>query len=526
MITSTLDVSSMSTIKAKVELYDGSTLVKTCTCSDVLESFRIYREGDLSKFFGFGVCQKIALNLIDLDRELSLSTNNTVKVWLGDGETFDCPYPIFYITEVERDEDSNTISLTGFDIIHKASENSFSELGLVAPYTLYDIASACAIKLGMNLKIDSSLRYTFALSYDEGANLEGTELLRDILNAIAEVTQTIYFINNNNELVFIRLDGEVKLTVTRANYYALTTQTDRTLVAICNATELGDNITATTGAEGVTQYIRNNPFWELRTDLATLLEEAVLDIGGLTICQFDMDWDGNYLLEIGDKIALTTEDGNTVDTFILSDTIMYDGVYNELSEWKFTENETESPSNPSSIGDKINQTFARVDKVNKEILLVSGTASDNTARISQLEVKDAEIVASVQSIETKIEENSDVMDTRIETLTKEVALKVDSDAVEILVEKTLETGVEKVVTAAKKYTFDDTGLNVSSAGSNISTTITEDGMRIYRNSSEVLIADNQGVKAEDLHATTFLIIGTTSRLEDRQNRTACFWIGD
>jgi hypothetical protein len=57
------------------------------------------------------------------------------------------------------------------------------------------------------------------------------------------------------------------------------------------------------------------------------------------------------------------------------------------------------------------------------------------------------------------------------------------------------------------------------------TTITEDGMTVYRDSEAVLIADHEGVKAEDLHATTYLIIGNNSRFEDLGDRTACFWIG-
>jgi hypothetical protein len=108
-------------------------------------------------------------------------------------------------------------------------------------------------------------------------------------------------------------------------------------------------------------------------------------------------------------------------------------------------------------------------------------------------------------------------------------LKLDKEGVEITVEEILAEGVERVVTASKKYSFDDTGLNVSSSENSISTTILEDGMRIYRNGEEVLVADNEGVKAEDLHATTFLLIGENSRLQDWSTgatRTACFWIGE
>ena len=58
------------------------------------------------------------------------------------------------------------------------------------------------------------------------------------------------------------------------------------------------------------------------------------------------------------------------------------------------------------------------------------------------------------------------------------------------------------------------------------TTIDEDGMIIERNSNQVLVANNEGVDAYNLHASTYLIIGDNSRFEDYDNdsRTGCFWI--
>ena len=56
-------------------------------------------------------------------------------------------------------------------------------------------------------------------------------------------------------------------------------------------------------------------------------------------------------------------------------------------------------------------------------------------------------------------------------------------------------------------------------------------MSVYKNEEKVLIANNEGVKAANLHATTYLIIGNYSRFEDYTNidgevRTGCFWIGN
>lgn len=523
----------MSQVKAKVELYNGSTLANTCTCSDVLENFKISRQGDTSKFFGFGVCQKLSFSLIDLNRQLTINSDMGVKVYLGDGTEFDLPYPTFNIKEISRNEKNNTITCNAYDRLYKASELILADINIETPYSLRTLAQTIATALDLPLKLENVDESVFDTEYPTGANFAagGTDKLRVVLDAIAEVTQTVYFVNNSDTLVFKRLDkdGEAATTITRDVYFELNTQTPKTLTSICKATELGDNVTVGDDT-GSTQFVRDNPLWELREDIATLLETAFNSIGGITITQFDCDWNGDWRLEFGDKIDLVTEDNGKVSSYVLSDTITYQGALNEITEWKYTEDETETASNPSTIGEKINQTYARVDKVNKEIELLVADVTQNTEtvnqRISNIQVTTEGINASVKSLESKVDTKQQSTDAEIDRLVKEVNLKMDEDDVTILVSNKLESGVDKVTTASKKYTFDDEGLSVSSSGNNLSTFITEDGMQVYRAGQEVLTANNEGVKAEDLHATTYLIIGTTSRLEDRQNRTACYWIGE
>ena len=51
-------------------------------------------------------------------------------------------------------------------------------------------------------------------------------------------------------------------------------------------------------------------------------------------------------------------------------------------------------------------------------------------------------------------------------------------------------------------------------------------MEVRNGDGAVLTANSVGVDAANLHATTYLIIGTNSRLEDYDtNRTGCFWVG-
>lgn len=526
MIISNINIPSMSAVKAKVDIYNGDILATTCTCGDVLEDFTISREGDTGKFFGFGVCQKLSVNFIDLFRNLTadkLDTGFNIKVQFGDGEVFDNPYPNFYIDELNRDEKTNTITCTAYDKLYNSSQRVYGDLGISIPYSIEQLAEACAELLGVTLKIDVNDN-SFETLYETGGNFEPTDNIRYVLNTIAEATQTIYFLNNNDELVFKRLnqEGDSVLTITKNDYYELTTKTVKTLAGICSATELGDNVENKLDIDGITQYVRDNPLWELREDIADLVDNALAAIGGIAITQFECDWSGNYLLEIGDKISLIAEDNSELSTYLICDSIEYAGALGEISRWEYTEQGAETANNPTSLGDALNQTFARVDKVNKQIELVVSDAEANKEQLATLQINTDSINATVSSNNTSINELSD----RVDTLSSQVSASVTADQLSVEIKKELEQGAAAKVITTTGFTFDETGLSVEKSTSEMRTKITEDGMTVYKFDDAVLQANNEGVKAVNLHATTYLIVGMNSRFEDYKGgeRTGCFWI--
>lgn len=638
-------------IKAKAELFDVSALVATYTQNDAIKSINIERVGEDSKFFGIGIIHKVNIKLIDVNREINLTTENYFKIQIGiqlnDGSIEYVSFPKVYITEVNRDENTNELSITAYDVLNVAKTAILNDLELAKPYTIKNVIEAVGAKIGANktiigknllnlkngtyslneiiavvengtitlngtttdttfLPILTSSNYdvidgekftvstnnpianenvririnvngvydtalnvvncvatysktneyllignrlqiriqggttlnnfvikpqlevkatattyepyitAFDTEYTDGANFEGTENLKDVLTAAAEATQTIYFIDSNDNLVFKRLDrdGEAVKTISKANYITLDSSTNKRLQTICNATELGDNVSASITEIGSTQYVRDNPFWELREDIAELLEDAKNAICGITINQFNCNWRGDLALEIGDKIALVTKDNNTVISYLLNDVITYNGGLNQASEWQYTDVE-ESESNPNNLGDAIKQTFAKVDKANKQInLLVSEVAANNSS-ISSLQMSTDAINANVQK--------------DINELTNKVNATMTAEDVKLEIQSELSNGVDKVTTKTG-FTFDDEGLTVSKDGSEMTTTIDEDGMTVYRDSEEMLKANNEGVIAYNLHAKTYLIVGESSRFEDYEKdgetRTGCFWIGD
>lgn len=576
--------------RAKVELYNGSTLVENCTCSDRISNFDIERVGESGKFFGFGIIHKLNIQLIDLNRDLDIAKGYKIKVAVGDVTgRYDYPYPTFYVSDVLRNETDNSLSVVAYDKLHDSTLHMINELGLVStrPYTISEYVTTAANYIGIS-DINLNGYAEFNLSYENGANFDtdaegnivSTVTIRNLFTYASEATQTIYYLDSSDSLIFRRLSGSsaVDYNISKEEYFTLETGTALVLEGICNVTELGDNVQAGTGN---IQYVRENPFWNLRADINTLVDNALANVTGLSINPFVcQEWNGNHRLEIGDKITLELEDGSKVTSYLLDDVISFGGVLAETTQWSDEAQKDETESNSTSITEVVNKTFAKVDKVNKEITLlatetetkiedltetvntrvseinvtleginqkvtnVETVNSEQTTKIGQLEVKDDEITAKVSSVESTANGNASAisalqinannisasvsslqsntqaqiesLDNSIEAIHQEASLKMTSDQVNIAIESALDNGVDKVVTSLKNYKFDDHGLNISSSDSVVNTTITEDGMIIEKEGVDVLTATNTGVNAIDLHATTFLRIGNNTYFSDWQ----------
>ena len=506
-------ISPSRKIGGVVEIWnnDGTTLLYTFSSNNKLKGLTISKMGE-KKFFGYGVTQEIEVQILDKDRSVNIEVGNGIAVMftaLNGIEELYPPSSDFIVTDTSRNENTNELTIKGTCYLKVLEDYTISNLNLEAPYTIKDVVNAIVkiLKYGARyINIDSS---AFDVEYDLGANFDGTETLREALNYIAEVTQTIYY----TEWWFLYfkkldIDGAPVLNIAKSDYFTLESQRQRTLSAICSANELGDNtIIESEVNNGETQYVRDNPFWEMREDIVTLLEESLARVDGLTIVPYTCKWRGNYLLQIGDKIGITAKDDSVINSYYINDTLTYNGGLVSTISLEYDDNEGESADNPVSLGDKLKQTFARVDKANQNIEIVAG-------EVSSLSLTTNGIYASV----TEIDDN-------VAKLTSTVNAKVGAEDVNISIQKALEEGINKVETSTG-FTFNENGLHISKSNSEINTSITEDGMSIKKQSTEVLKVDNEGVKAIDLHATTYLIIGKNSRLEDyNSSRTGCFWIG-
>lgn len=231
------------------------------------------------------------------------------------------------------------------------------------------------------------------------------------------------------------------------------------------------------------------------------------------------------LVEPTDAVSIVAKDGSALASYLIGDTITYNGGYKQVSEWAF-ENEESANNNPTTLGEAIKQTYAKVDKANKNIEIVTSEAQNNKSEIAAIRADTDSISASVVAIDKKVNESTEALNGSLTELTSKVNATMTSEEIKLEIATELSNGVDKVVTE-KGYTFDDEGLKVTSSGNSFTTTISENGMIVREGSKDMLVADNEGVTAVDLHAKTFLIIGNYSRLQNYpgEKRTACFWIG-
>ena len=151
------------------------------------------------------------------------------------------------------------------------------------------------------------------------------------------------------------------------------------------------------------------------------------------------------------------------------------------------------------------------------------------SNVSQLAINSGSIAASVTKIEKDTKESLNNINDEVASVKNQVSTQITASDVTTLIEQELSDGVNKVKTSTG-YTFDKDGLKIFKTDSEINTSITEDGMVIYKGKNiednKVLTANNEGVTAIDLHAKTYLIVGQNSRFENYgKNRTGCFWIG-
>lgn len=515
-------------VTGKVELLRGSTILKTYLPTDKLVSVKLEKTPVMGSFFGYTLSQKATIEILDRDNDFTLTNVSAIRVSFGNEEAL-VTSPRLFIDDVKRDEVKKIVTITAFDMINDLVNKNISGLQFTNfPVSIKGFTeelsrfTGCDAIWDVNWEVGNEL-YNLLYTEDNFPNFSSNDNIRSLLGYIAEATGTICYMDAENHFCFKQLNNydedDSLTTIEKADYFNLTIGEPITLKEVASYSDLGDNVSAKDG-NGAIQILRNNPFIVNRNDIGEILERLLGAVKGLKFYPYELRWRGLPALDIGDYVRLETQNG-MVNIYYLGETLTYNGGLSSLSEWKDEEQQREA-SNSSTLGAVLSETFARVDKANRKIEMVASEAEINNSRISSLEITTESITGTVERLERAKGDTDDL----IVEINKRLETTITSEELRIAISEEINSGTTKVETETG-YKFDKDGLTISKSDSDIQTTITENGMKVEKRGNEVLIADSKGVKAIDLHAETYLIIGKNSRLEDYNNgtRTGCFWIG-
>jgi hypothetical protein len=171
------------------------------------------------------------------------------------------------------------------------------------------------------------------------------------------------------------------------------------------------------------------------------------------------------------------------------------------------------------IDDTRNEVDSAYSELHNEIVEQSTAISRDTEQI---------VLNATQTVEQKVNDSLYGENGSITHLKNEVETKMTADQVSITVQQEIAKGVDRVETSTG-YVFDSEGLKINKSGSGMSNTLDNTGMYVKRDGVDILTANHDGVSAKDLHAKTYLKIGSEDgrcRFEDYgTTRIGCFWTG-
>ena len=394
--------------------------------------------------------------------------------------------------------------------------------------------------LSTNLSTNYSTTSTMNSAIDQKANeitasVSSTYATKNEVKTLDDNLKGNYSTTEQMESAISVAKEEINLSV--SNIYETKTSTTNKINDAINKVQVGgtnlwvisDLITgyessgAVTGTE--TQYKMRNSLVELNGSKEIVYQcwnqNRVINNNNTNRVAF-FDSSHTYL----SSTAITKLNGDTYQVQIIS--VPTNAAYVRLGAICGSSSYDPSIKIKFELGNKPTDYGLAPQDIESEFSSIESETKTLNETVTSLQLGADSISASVKSLEETMTRTSDGLANDISIIQEQVNLAMTSEDVQIEIQKHLINGTTKVSTTTG-YTFDEDGLNISKSDSEMKTLITEDGMKVFKNDETMLTANNQGVDAKNLTATTYLIIGGNSRMENytenSSTRTAVFWIG-
>lgn len=325
-------------------------------------------------------------------------------VRLTDGTFEYLDYGSFLVTETSTEKDTNITTITGYDKMINSMIN-YTTLDVEYPIGLYDytkkLCEACNLELG---NASFTTHNDWLINGELWENIDGITY-RDIFVQIAQVTGTTCIISNDDKVYFKTLT-ETNDTLTYDNMFKLKLETKYGEInsVVLSRTPQEDNIykrdEASISTNGLTEFkIENNEIVDKDRDNAlTPIYDA---LKGITYYPFETETEGLGWFEIGDKITIVSDTGDTFETVVFYLDVSIDGAIKETLKAS-AENKTQTQYQYASKIDRriknteiiVNKQEQYIEQLVKDMYQEDGVVNENFTKITQ---NITDIVNSVQN---------------------------------------------------------------------------------------------------------------------------------
>lgn len=430
----------------------------------------------------------------------------------------------FITTEVTISDTNELVSVVGMDYGLKTQVQYTSSLDYASgTITLLDVWNECCTLSGLTSGINNFTNSDFIVDSDQFTGTGAT--IRDVFKGIAMSSGTFVKVMNDDKIYLIFNETTTDII---EDYTDLEDKRDThpwTCLRLGMSQVDGENVDYI-DEDLVEEYgenwliLNDNPFAYNQAKRQQLIMNIFNQIKEFGYSAFSSKTSFKPYLTCGDVIKFKNRNGDLVSSIVLRYNHNYEDITIEAPS------ETSATINyvyPLSAIDIAKRTQIEVDKEKGQIT----SLVENVGILQNQTSTNANNINNLTSLVNSQGEEIDTLGTRITQTAENITANVSA------IQQEIDNGVGLVKTTS--VTIDDSGLNVSTDTSKISTTMTNNSFEIKDNGDKRLAFfgydEQEGIsKAEmdNLTVTNYFIAGV-HRVEtievDGEQRTGYFYIG-
>ena len=476
---------------------------------------------------------KSVMKELDFESSIQVPLNTVVHYEFGlkinsDYEYLD--YGDFIVYSSEYNEDTKTYHHVCYDIMLLSMKEYTILQNGTFPMTVRDYISNLCLDCNLVFKnsTDEFANYNKIIEKDIYANLGYT--YRDIFDELSQVTASSICADIDNKIE-TRYISETEDIIDEEYLKNVNVKFGEKYGPI-------NSIVLSRSAESDNVYLQdeesiaNNGLCELKiidnqimndNNRSNYLPDILEKLNGLEYYINDYSSTGILYYELCDKYTIQIGE-NTYNCVLFNDEQkitqgIVEDIYTNKPEISVTDYKKADKTDR-----KVNQVYIMADKQNQTIEALVSRVEGNEQSISRLEMTADSINSTVQSITNSNESNTESIEFLKEQMT---SLEQTANDLNITITNINSNGVNKVVTSTG-FVFDENGLSISKEGQAMNSLLDNAGLSVKRFDEDVLVANDQGVNAENITVRKYLIAGyhRTEKFDvNGEKRTGVFYVG-